>query len=368
MMTGLKLLVLIQDEVYYWEPFYKILVDDEKMAEVCAENIPETRFDPNFMNLRSSVYGKRCQKIYLPKSIYHKYLHATKLIRSYRNQHVMLTQYITFFNVYCLLIAKLFSCTVHFKGEGILLKGERIRATKRLYLTVFLNLCKFVYYSCSGNKRLFEAILPKKKLTPMWCFSTNIDPKFYKAENDYFRGNKLNIILCGRFIEEKNFQVIAQAFRSYSDICKKVHVHIIGSGPMLTELLKQFSKLDLDFTNHGYVPPNQVPALMQRYGDVLFLPSLRDNSPKILNEAMNVGLAVMVSNNCGTVDDLVIDGWNGFSFPPKDIDKINRALEHLTSEPKLAIEMGQKSQDKVKSFTAEHAAKNLISNMRYKIN
>ncbi len=106
----------------------------------------------------------------------------------------------------------------------------------------------------------------------------------------------------------------------------------------------------------GFVNQSQI-SRFYREADIFALASEWDPSPKALNEAMNFGLPLLVSSGVGTARDLVINGENGFLFPPGDIDSIRNHLTQLIAEPQLRQRMGLRSREIIEdwSYPAEVA-------------
>ncbi len=78
-------------------------------------------------------------------------------------------------------------------------------------------------------------------------------------------------------------------------------------------------------------------------GDVLVLPSVFEPWGLVINEAMNAGCAVVVSDQVGCAPDLVRPGENGYIFKAGDIDGLRQALTNIVSDPQKCQTMGQKS-------------------------
>ncbi len=76
---------------------------------------------------------------------------------------------------------------------------------------------------------------------------------------------------------------------------------------------------------------------------VFVLPSVFEPWGLVVNEAMNAGRAVIVSEDVGCREDLLRDGYNGYSFAPGDADALAGALLHILSDPEMAKAMGQNS-------------------------
>jgi glycosyltransferase involved in cell wall biosynthesis len=73
---------------------------------------------------------------------------------------------------------------------------------------------------------------------------------------------------------------------------------------------------------------------------LLVLPSLEDNCPMVVLEAMASGVPV-VAPNVGGVPDLVRDGQNGILCNPLDRQSITAAVEKLLLHPDLATRLAK---------------------------
>ena len=61
--------------------------------------------------------------------------------------------------------------------------------------------------------------------------------------------------------------------------------------------------------------------------DLLVLPSIRETWGMVVNEAMCFSLPVILSSAVGAVEDMMIEGVNGFSFTSGDDDGLFSALD-----------------------------------------
>jgi glycosyltransferase involved in cell wall biosynthesis len=77
--------------------------------------------------------------------------------------------------------------------------------------------------------------------------------------------------------------------------------------------------------------------------DVLVLPSAFEPWGLVINEVMNAGRAVVVSDQVGCGPDLVRKGENGYVFQAGDIAGLRQALVNLLSDPQRCRALGQKS-------------------------
>ena len=77
--------------------------------------------------------------------------------------------------------------------------------------------------------------------------------------------------------------------------------------------------------------------------DVLVLPSIQEPWGLVINEVMNAGRAVIVSDEVGCALDLVTPGENGKVIRAGNIDELSRALVTVLENPEKTADMGRKS-------------------------
>jgi len=94
--------------------------------------------------------------------------------------------------------------------------------------------------------------------------------------------------------------------------------------------------------------------------DVFVLPSVHEPWGLAVNEAMNAGRAIVVSDQVGCQPDLVADGDNGCVFPAGDVPALAGALTRVLADPTVCRRMGQRSLQRIQSFSFEENSKGLL--------
>jgi glycosyltransferase involved in cell wall biosynthesis len=87
--------------------------------------------------------------------------------------------------------------------------------------------------------------------------------------------------------------------------------------------------------------------------DVLVLPSVFEPWGLVINEVMNAGRAVVVSDQVGCAPNLVLSGENGYIFKTGDIDGLRQALVNIVDDTQKCRAMGQKSLEIVEKWGIE---------------
>jgi glycosyltransferase involved in cell wall biosynthesis len=98
--------------------------------------------------------------------------------------------------------------------------------------------------------------------------------------------------------------------------------------------------------------------------DVLVLPSVFEPWGLVINEAMNAGRAVVVSDQVGCGPDLVKNGENGYVFKAGDIAGLRAALDKVLSNPAKCQDLGRKSLEIIKQWGLEEDVAGLKQALR----
>jgi len=93
--------------------------------------------------------------------------------------------------------------------------------------------------------------------------------------------------------------------------------------------------------------------------DVFVLPSVHEPFGLVVNEVMNAGRAIIVSDQVGCQRDLVEDGVNGKVFPAGDVSALRSTLESLLGNPETLRMMGRRSLERVNQWSFEEDIRGL---------
>jgi len=147
------------------------------------------------------------------------------------------------------------------------------------------------------------------------------------------------VLFLSRWVERKGIKYLLDAIPK---ICEKFDVHFIFAGSNLNRKLKISSK-NCSFL--GYIPQEKLPYLYTSC-DIFILPSLYENFPICLLEAMSSGLAV-ISTNVGGIPEMITHGENGIIIKPKITKDIIESIEHLIENNELRRKLGENARKTV---------------------
>jgi glycosyltransferase involved in cell wall biosynthesis len=80
----------------------------------------------------------------------------------------------------------------------------------------------------------------------------------------------------------------------------------------------------------------------------------------VVNESLSYGCPVVVSNVCGCVPDLVIDGVTGYSFEAGNVDELFRALRSVTKMAADRVAVAKNCLKVISGFTPNRAASQIL--------
>jgi glycosyltransferase involved in cell wall biosynthesis len=87
--------------------------------------------------------------------------------------------------------------------------------------------------------------------------------------------------------------------------------------------------------------------------DLFVLPSYNETWGLIVNEVMNAGRPIIVTDQVGCQPDLVHDGLNGFVYPAFDVDRLSQCLRRLVDDSGVRATMGENSLRIIQQYSFE---------------
>jgi len=155
--------------------------------------------------------------------------------------------------------------------------------------------------------------------------------------------NIFTALYVGELIKLKGVNYLLAALQGIHREYSQVRLTIIGDGDCRAELSWMAKDMGIaeyvDFA--GFLKPEAVKEHMLK-SDVLVLPSLTEGLPRVIIEAMAVGLPV-IATDVGSVKELVKNGENGFLVRPRDVEALTKALLRLGSNREQVRKMGLRS-------------------------
>lgn len=176
--------------------------------------------------------------------------------------------------------------------------------------------------------------------------------------------NRKYFIYVGRFSAEKNLFTLLDAFARFQQVKPDWGLLLVGSGPQEAEL-KEYIRVHClsNVVFAGFIQQDDLPWFYLA-SEVFILPSTSEPWGLVVDEALALGLPVIVSNRCGCVAELVQNGVNGVCFNPDNASELALAMQALAADEKLRNRMGQKSRTIAIRFSPANSAKSMASVLR----
>ncbi|MCG7420226.1 glycosyltransferase family 1 protein [Macrococcus epidermidis] len=163
------------------------------------------------------------------------------------------------------------------------------------------------------------------------------------------------VIICvAEMNDNKNQMFILQNWNNIKEAVPEAVLLFAGIGPNL-ELYEQYKTNNHLKDVHFLGFRRDVPNLLQ-ISDVMTLLSHREGLPKSIMEGMAQGLPCVVTDTRGLVD-LVDDNENGYIVEKGNDESLTYAFVKLLKDDNLRKNMGDKSKEKVESFTLDSVMK-----------
>jgi glycosyltransferase involved in cell wall biosynthesis len=146
----------------------------------------------------------------------------------------------------------------------------------------------------------------------------------------------LRLLFVGRLSREKGVSHLLKAIAQLVLTNEAVRLRVVGSGPLEDHLRRQANELKIsdrvDFK--GYVAEREALLKLYREADIFISPSLEDQQPKVLLEAMSQSLP-LIATQVGGIPTIIKDSENGLLVAPADPEAIVEAIMKLKSDPRL---------------------------------
>jgi glycosyltransferase involved in cell wall biosynthesis len=168
-------------------------------------------------------------------------------------------------------------------------------------------------------------------------------------------------LFVGRLSKEKGLDDLLAAFRSVHAQLPQAKLLIAGPGSERHRLESQAAAwgLESSIVFLGNQTPDQIGALLES-SSALVLPSRKEPWGLVVNEALSYGCPVVVSEVCGCIPELVIDGVTGFTFPTGEVAALRDSMLRVISLNENRLDTAKRCMDVVSQYTPARAAAEIL--------
>ena len=178
------------------------------------------------------------------------------------------------------------------------------------------------------------------------------------------------LLYPGRFVEIKGVLPFLEVLRKWGEAHadRVVDIDFVGEGPLERAIAEFPMPQNVRIKVFGKAEYDELPAVYQTRG-ILVLPTLLDEWAMVVNEALASGMPVLGSRYAQAVEDLCIDGVNGWTFRPDVGNEMERALDaaFATTCDELNA-MRHAARESVSDVTAQSAAQVMFDAVEHALN
>lgn len=209
----------------------------------------------------------------------------------------------------------------------------------------------------------FRKIFCFKKKAFKWGYfppSKNIqweDRHYHISKNQ-----TVNILWVGRFIDWKHPEIMLELADLLNKDGYNFDMKIIGNGSMRDILETEISrKKYINVSIDGPISAGEVRTVMEDTDIFISTSDYNEGWGAVINEAMNSGCAVVVSDAVGSAPYLVSNGNNGLIFRNCDVHDLYKKTTFLLENKGEIPRLGKNAYDSIaKLWNGQLAAKRLV--------
>jgi glycosyltransferase involved in cell wall biosynthesis len=159
------------------------------------------------------------------------------------------------------------------------------------------------------------------------------------------------ITAVGRFVHQKGFDLLLQAFAALAEEFPEWNLVIWGTGPERSKLEDMASRLGLS-ARVRFAGVSERPGGWVENSDIFVMSSRYEGWGNALAEALAAGIP-SISFNCNWGPaELIQQSVNGLLVPPEDVDALAREMRELMQDPELRRRLGSNARSIADSFSS----------------
>lgn len=219
---------------------------------------------------------------------------------------------------------------------------------------IFSRLARKIDFAIAVGKDLGNNIKCKINVQPNKILCAGIDRRVFFQENTYVK--EYDFLFVGSFTSIKGIDLLIQAIKTLDR--KKVRFCFVGNGYYLNELKQLAKNSNIDIKLN--LSQDSLRKIYNR-SRFLILPSRQEGYGLVIIEAMYCGLPVIISKNCGAIDQ-VRHGRNGFILNENSIDEVVRMISFcMDMDEESYNNVSQNSLRSGKDASLASVCKNLLT-------
>jgi glycosyltransferase involved in cell wall biosynthesis len=300
-----------------------------------------------------------------------------KVLRKAESDIVIVNGWAYMSDWFVLVAAKIFGHKVWMRAEmpwnQEILKPNSIKKRVKFWLfkhIVFKYLIDRFLYIGSQNKAFYlNHCVPEGKLifAPYAVenerFVAQISTDKFSCRQQYgISADQFVILYSGKLIDKKRPLDLLLAFQLLEN--KNAVLFFLGDGPLRGKIEEEVKKHPIEnVIISGFINQSEIGQIYNMSDVFVMCSGIGETWGLSVNEAMNFGLPVLVSDTCGSAYDLVMNGENGYIFKEGDVAELKTKLELLGNDKSQCVKFGQQSYEKIKEYSHQITVQNILDAM-----
>jgi glycosyltransferase involved in cell wall biosynthesis len=178
------------------------------------------------------------------------------------------------------------------------------------------------------------------------------------------RPDQIVFIFSAKLIARKDPMTLLRAYEQMPERDRAV-ILFLGDGVLRDPLEAYAGEHELAGARFaGFVNQSELPKYYG-LGDVFVLPSTYEPRGAVINEAMACGLPVIVTDRCGSIGDIVLDGDNAFVYPAGDVAALSGFMSRLAGDSALRAKMARRSREIIDTWTFARGVEGVKAALRW---
>lgn len=256
-----------------------------------------------------------------------------------------------------ILLGKIFNAKVivHLHGSYFLEFYEKSSNLYKKFIDLTMKASAGAIVLGKNLKFIFEKWFSDDKIFVLPNFIPKYVDSNSEVNNENNGSDEIKLTYLGNIVETKG---ILQVLESVSLLLRKNKniilqiIGIFGKDPFTGMGEEQIKQNVLNFSDKypenikylGQIKDiNKKFSLLKNETNIFVFPSWLEGQPLVILEAMQCGLPIISTKNCGAIEETVIDGYNGILVEKKNVEQLIEAIERLIYDSELRRRMGKNS-------------------------
>lgn len=276
---------------------------------------------------------------------------ATGLIPAYRKAAQLIAQerpdlihchFVFPSGVIAWLLARRFGIPLVLTAHGSDIPGynpDRFRRLHWLLKPVWKHIVRSATVVTSPSRYLGNLIRVSAPKLPIYVVPNGYTPRPQNPE----RAKRRLVLVVARLFPRKGVQNFVKAVAGIRGDFEFV---VAGDGPYMQTLQAEASKRSSPVRFTGFLDKEALSALYDE-ATIFVFPSIRENFPMVLLEAMEAGCAIITTDAEGCSE---VVGDAGVVIPAGDVQAMHNALAALMADESRCRELSKRAQDRAQLF------------------